>query len=131
MLFLSSSAALENEDIIQSMRLKIEDKSEGVLDFLNTELEAYFRSPPFDLFMSFASILFTQLMDEAGLSDSGNAVNILLEIGVEFNRDMREDSDIIEYEDDEFGLLTDNHIKTNINEYIFYWRTRFHISKYA
>ena len=56
-------------------------------------------------------------MGKAELSDSGNSVDILLEIVIEFKRDMRDDGDVFEYEDDEFGVVTDDRIKTNVNEY--------------
>ena len=106
--FVSTSSASANDDILKTIRLKVEDKTEGGVDFSNLELDAFRTSSPLDLIFKFSSILFEYLMGEAELSDSGNSVDILLEIVVEFKRDMC---------DDEFGVVTDNRIKTNVNEY--------------
>ena len=116
-MFVSTSSASANDDILKTIRLKVEDKTEGAVDFSNLELDAFRTSSPLDLFLKFSSILFEYLMGEAELSDSGNSVDILLEIVVEFKRDMRDDGDVFEYEDDEFGVVTDDRIKTNVNEY--------------
>ena len=116
-MFVSTSSASANDDILKTIRLKVEDKTKGGVDFSNLELDAFRTSSPLDLFLKFSSILFEYLMGEAELSELGNSVDILLEIVVEFKRVMRDNGDVFEYEDDEFGVVTDDRIKTNVNEY--------------